>query len=309
MNDRRLAGRTSIVTGASRGLGRTIAVALAAEGAAVAVVSRTEQVWDERLPGTIGETVAEIEAAGGQALAVRADVSQPEDRRRLVDEARQLGPVTILVNNAAFTAPGRPPAPGTPPARGTPPASGAQAAPSRARTSGAKPETGGAKTDWPTFLHTPLAAYQRHFQVGPFAAYELMQLVVPDMVEAGGGAIVNISSGASRAPGEGPWPERSGGLLPGYGGAKAALEHLTLCAAYELTDRNIALNVLSPSKAIPTPGLAYYSPVFEDVGSEVDFAEAVARLAAARPEQVTGRILGHLDVLDGSFRSYQFHSS
>jgi 7-alpha-hydroxysteroid dehydrogenase len=310
MTDRRLEGQTSIVTGASRGLGRAIAIALAAEGAAVAVVSRTEQVWDERLPGTIGETVAQIEAVGGRALPVRADVSQPEDRRRLVDEARQLGPVTILVNNAAFTAPGRPPAPQAPSPTGrTPSTPGTPSAPERTRSPALKSEAGGAKADWPTFLHTPLAAYQRHFQVGPFATYELMQLVVPDMVEAGRGAIVNISSGASRAPGESPWAERSGGLLPGYGGAKAALEHLTLCAAYELADRNIAVNALSPSKAIPTPGLAYYSPVFEDVGSEADFAEAVVRLAAASPEQVTGRVLGHLDVLDGSFRSYQFHSS
>jgi 7-alpha-hydroxysteroid dehydrogenase len=293
MTGTRLEGRTSIVTGASRGLGRAIAVALASEGSAVAVVSRTEQVWDERLPGTIGDTVAQIQEAGGHALAVRADVSQPEDRHRLVEEARQLGPVSILVNNAAFTAPGRPPAPGA-----TTPAE-------RSSPSGAKKEA--TKADWPTFLHTPLAAYQRHFQVGPFAAYELMQLVVPDMVEAGTGAIVNISSGASRAPGEAPWGERSGGLLPGYGGAKAALEHLTLCAAYELADRGIAVNALSPSKAIPTPGLAYYSPVFTDVGSDQDFAEAVVRLAGAGADQVTGRILGHLDVLDGSFRSYQFH--
>jgi 7-alpha-hydroxysteroid dehydrogenase len=297
MSDRRLGGRTAIVTGASRGLGRAIAVALAADGAAVAVVSRTEQVWDDRLPGTIGETVDQIQAAGGQARAVRADVSQAEDRRRLIDEARQLGPVTILVNNAAFTAPGRPPTAGT------------SSAAKRTAGSGVTGGTGAPKADWPTFLHTPLAAYQRHFQVGPFASYELMQLVVPDMVEAGGGAIVNISSGASRAPGEAPWVGRSGGLLPGYGGAKAALEHLTLCAAYELADRNIAVNSLSPSKAIPTPGLAYYSPVFDDVGSDTDFAEAVVRLSADVPEGVTGRILGHLDVLDGSFRPFQFHSS
>ena len=70
----RLEGRTAIVTGASRGLGRAMAIALATEGAEVAVVARTEKVWDERLPGTIGDTVAEIEAAGGKAIAVRADL-------------------------------------------------------------------------------------------------------------------------------------------------------------------------------------------------------------------------------------------
>ena len=106
----RLDGRAAIVTGASRGLGRAIALALAAEGAAVAVVGRTENVWDERLPGTIGETVADIEAAGGRAVAIRADLLDRDDIARLVDEARDaLGPITILINNAAFTAPGRPP--------------------------------------------------------------------------------------------------------------------------------------------------------------------------------------------------------
>ena len=110
---RRLADRAAIVTGASRGLGRAIALALAAEGAAVAVVGRTEQVWNDRLPGTIGETVADIEAAGGRAVAVRADLTERDDIARLVGEARDtLGPITILVNNAAFTAPGRPPVPG-----------------------------------------------------------------------------------------------------------------------------------------------------------------------------------------------------
>ncbi len=100
---------TAIVTGASRGLGRAIALALAADGEAVAVVGRTEAVWDDRLPGTIGETVAEIESAGGRAIAVRADLTDREDIGRLVAEARNaLGPISILVNNAAFTAPGRP---------------------------------------------------------------------------------------------------------------------------------------------------------------------------------------------------------
>ena len=104
-----LPGRAAIVTGASRGLGREIAVALAAQGVAVAVAARTEQTWDERLPGTIGATVADIEAAGGRAVAIRADLLDPQDVEGLVTQAREaLGPITILVNNAAFTAPGRP---------------------------------------------------------------------------------------------------------------------------------------------------------------------------------------------------------
>ena len=93
-------------------------------------------------------------------------------------------------------------------------------------------------------------------------------------------------------------------MLPGYGGSKAALEHLTQCAAFELQDRNIAVNALSPSLAIMTPGLAYYSRDFDDYGSAEDFAEAAVRLALVDPEVVTGRTIGHLDVLDGSYRPY-----
>src|ERR1700733_13848423 len=111
-----LAGRAALVTGGSRGLGRAIALALAAEGAAVAVVGRTEQVWNDRLPGTIGETVADIEAAGGGAGGGGAGLADRDDIARLVTEARDaLGSITILVNNAAFTAPGRPPVPGAEP--------------------------------------------------------------------------------------------------------------------------------------------------------------------------------------------------
>ncbi len=89
----RLDGRAAIVTGASRGLGRAIAVALASAGAAVAVIGRTENVWDERLPGTIGETVADIESAGGRAVAIRADLLDRDDIARLVDPGpRCVGP-------------------------------------------------------------------------------------------------------------------------------------------------------------------------------------------------------------------------
>ena len=181
----RLDGRAAIVTGASRGLGRAIALALAAEGAAVAVVGRTESVWDERLPGTIGETVADIEAAGGRAVAIRADLLDRDDIARLVGQARDaLGPITILVNNAAFTAPGRPPKPGDE---------------SRAKSAKAPPVA--AKPDWPPLLGTPLGAYRRHFEIAVFAAYELIQMVCPDMIAARGGSIINITLGRVAAAG------------------------------------------------------------------------------------------------------------
>ncbi|BBX65871.1 short-chain dehydrogenase [Mycobacterium saskatchewanense] len=283
----RLAGRAAIVTGASRGLGRAIALALAAEGAAVAVAGRTERVWDDRLPGTIGETAAAIEAAGGRAVAVRADLTERDDVAGLVTTARDaLGAITILVNNAAFTAPGRPPVAGAEP---------------RARA--AKPA--GGKPGWPGFVSTPLAAYRRHFDIAVFSAYELMQLVCPDMIEAGGGSIVNISSVASRLPGNGPYADRSGGVLPGYGGSKAALEHLTQCAAYDLADHNIAVNALSPSKPILTPGLAYYAREFDDTASPDEFARAAVELTLVDAAAVTGRTIGHAQVLDGSFRPFE----
>ncbi|CQD20253.1 oxidoreductase, short chain dehydrogenase/reductase [Mycobacterium europaeum] len=285
----RLAGRAAIVTGGSRGLGRAIALALAAEGAAVAVAGRTEQGWDERLPGTIGETVTDIEAAGGRAVAIRADLTEREDIARLVVSAREaLGPITILVNNAAFTAPGRPRAPGSEP-----------------RAQSAKPAAGVARPGWPGFVSIPLAAYRRHFDIAVFAAYELMQLVCPDMIEAGRGSIINVSSVASRIPGNGPYPDRSGGVLPGYGGSKAALEHLTQCAAFDLADHHIAVNALSPSKPILTPGLAYYAREFDETAAADEFARAAVELTLVDPEKVTGRTIGHLQVLDGTFRPFE----
>lgn len=274
----RLTGRTAIVTGASRGLGRATAMTLAAEGAAVAVVARTEAQWDERLPGTIGETVAAIEAAGGRAVAIRADLLEAGDIPRLVDEARAaLGPITILVNNAAFTAPGRPPA------------VGAEVTPKAAKPA----ESTKRNSDWPGFVLTPLAAYRRHFEIGPFAAYELMQLVAPDMFAAGLGSIINVTSVASRVP-----------ALPGYGGSKAALEHLTMCAARDLAPHNIAVNALAPSRPIATPGLSYYRSGLANTSTDDEFAGAVVELALVDPVRVSGRTVGHLQVLDGSFEPF-----
>ena len=161
-----------------------------------------------------------------------------------------------------------------------------------------------AKPGWPPFLGTPLHAFRRHFEIAVFAAYELMQLVCPDMIDAGSGSIINVTSVASRLPGDGPYPDRSGGVLPGYGGSKAALEHLTQCAAFDLAGHNIAVNALSPSKPILTPGLAYYAREFADTAGADEFARAAVNLALVDAAAVTGRTIGHSEVLDGSFRPF-----
>jgi NAD(P)-dependent dehydrogenase (short-subunit alcohol dehydrogenase family) len=103
----RLAGKVAIVTGASRGLGQYVAEAFGREGATVVVAARTEEVKDERLPGTIHETVEKIQAAGGRALAVRCNVSDLADCEALAKATLDaFGRIDILVNNAAVQPPG-----------------------------------------------------------------------------------------------------------------------------------------------------------------------------------------------------------
>jgi citronellol/citronellal dehydrogenase len=101
--DRMCDGRVAIVTGASRGIGEAIARRLASEGARVAISARTLDP-DASVEGSLVETAERIKAAGGEALPIQCDLSNAEDRKRLVEVVTQrLGPVDILVNNAAVT--------------------------------------------------------------------------------------------------------------------------------------------------------------------------------------------------------------
>jgi NAD(P)-dependent dehydrogenase (short-subunit alcohol dehydrogenase family) len=93
-----LAGQIAIVTGAGRGIGKGIALRLAAVGAAVVLTSRNKAQLDQ--------VAGEIESAGGRALAVAGDVTKREDVARVVKAAAEkLGAITLLVNNAGVAGP------------------------------------------------------------------------------------------------------------------------------------------------------------------------------------------------------------
>ena len=210
-----LDGKVAVVTGASRGIGAEIARRFASEGAAVAVAARTTETGTSAVPRHHRRDRGQIRAAGGTAAAIRADLSKPEDRERLIAEAsQQLGPPDILVSNAAVTY--------------------------------------FARVDDFTARR-----FQLMFEVQVEGPFHLAQLVVPGMREKGRGWILNISSIAARHPAFPPtgWARRGGTV---YGMCKAALERFSTGLAAELYDDDIAVNALSPSRVVPTPGTIFH---------------------------------------------------
>lgn len=103
----KLEGKVAIVTGASRGIGKAIALALARKGARVVVAARTEREGGA-LSGTIHKTADEIRVLGRDALAIKTDVTKEESVEELARKTLQeYGAIDILVNNAGINFPGK----------------------------------------------------------------------------------------------------------------------------------------------------------------------------------------------------------
>ncbi|MGO9195801.1 MAG: SDR family NAD(P)-dependent oxidoreductase [Acidimicrobiales bacterium] len=245
-----LSGKVALVTGASRGIGEAIARRFAAEGAAVGVTARTVEDGDHPLAGSINSTVRAISDTGGIAIAIAADLARAEDRGRVVQTVHdELGPVDILVNNAAVTY-------------------------------------------FVPVADFDLHRYQLMFDVQVLGPFHLAQLVIPEMRAAGAGWILNVSSPAAIHPKGPPYPPAGGGTV--YGMCKAALERFTTGLASELYPDGIAVNVLSPTGLVVTPGVVHHQldkrvPVerHEPVGF---MAEAALVLCTGDPLVLTGRV-------------------
>ncbi len=97
-------GYTALVTGASRGIGRALAIEMGARGARVVCAARATNENRLKLPGTIDETVEQIVSNGGEGLAVPTDLSKSDEVSTMIDATvSHFGGLDILVNNAAVT--------------------------------------------------------------------------------------------------------------------------------------------------------------------------------------------------------------
>ena len=208
-----LLGKVAIITGASRGVGKQAALDFARQGAHVVLAARTVSPGNE-FPGSLDETVKQIEGLGGKALAVPTDLASEDDLNALVAAAAgHFGGVDLLINNAAAT-------------------------------------TGAIWSK--RFLQLTREEWLYQFAVNVHAPFTLMQRVVPLMEKRGGGRIINLTTGSGevfRQPEE-PQKLQSVGKfsleVPGYYASKRALDRLGNAVAPELARKNIAVIGMHP---------------------------------------------------------------
>jgi NAD(P)-dependent dehydrogenase (short-subunit alcohol dehydrogenase family) len=248
----------ALVTGASRGIGKSIAVHLARAGFDVAIGARTVHEGERRehsstvaksdtsaLPGSLDATAALVEATGRSALAVSLDLLEPDSLQSAVATVLDhWGRVDVLVNNGRYVGPGH----------------------------------------MDRILDTPVELLDRHLAANVMAPVILTKLVVPQMVERGNGVVINLASSSGAM--DPPAPAGQGGWGLGYGMSKAALHRLAGMLAVELGDRGIRAYNLSPG-FIATERIAIDMANFgfdAAAGAPVDVVGAVAAWLVTAPD-------------------------
>ena len=157
-----LAGRVALVTGASRGIGRGIAIGLGEAGSTVYVTGRTQRPGEASLPGSIAETAAAVTAAGGRGIPVRCDHAVDTDVEAVFERiSREAGRLDILVNNATAL------------------------------------QQASVLWSGKRFWEVPISTWDALTDVGLRSHFVAAWYAAPLMIAQGAGLIVNVSSGAA----------------------------------------------------------------------------------------------------------------
>jgi NAD(P)-dependent dehydrogenase (short-subunit alcohol dehydrogenase family) len=251
----KLDGKNAVVTGASRGIGAEISKLFAAEGAQVTCAARTMNEGDHpSLDGSLDATIKSIRSVGGEATAVAANVSIPEDCERIIDHARSTyGPVDILVNNAALTY--------FIPIKNYP------------------------LNRW---MRTWAVSFHAVFILSQLVLEDMISRSSGSIVNISSGAAI----GPGRGPYIDNTQGLNGGTC--YGAEKAALERFTQGLAQEVYQHGVSVTCVSPSLVVPTPGTVFFGLVdsmTDTKGEPADLMAQATLLLATEPlDKVTGRV-------------------
>ena len=224
----RLEGKTAVVTGAAQGIGALMAKAMSEAGAKILVTDVQDTA----------KAVAAINDAGGTAQGMTVDVTNNEDLNAMVDTAKGMGGLDIMVNNASIFA-----------------------------TLTPKP-----------FFEIDDDEFDLIMRVNARGVHQVMRAIVPTMIQAGGGKVINIASGTFYYGPPG---------LSHYTASKGAVIALTRCHGRELGDKNIQVNAIAP-------GLTESEGLAANSGFDMARGPTVASRSIKRemlPEDLLGTLL------------------
>lgn len=252
--------KVALVTGASRGIGKSVAQWLAKTGYDVAITARTVQEGEARehsstlkasntkpLPGSLAATAALVEAEGREALMVPADLTDFASLGAAVTRIEERwGRIDVLVNNGRYIGPGH----------------------------------------MDLMLETPIDLLDKQLQANVLAIVVLCKLVLPGMIARGGGTIINITSASAYA--DTLKPAGQGGYGLGYGMSKAAMHRIAGFLEAEHGKDGIRAYNVQPN-LIATERIAADMGEFGIVGgAPADVIGAVVKWMLEHPDEVPG---------------------